>query len=221
MNKIQQFKNNGLITFMFIFLCQSLLSQEIEKLYVNMPDVLNPTLSRQNRLELIEYHKAHQSDSTANRFGNQAHLILMDAVNQHIVVKNTLNSTFDMKLLTLEDSTLAIGIIRTVCAPICQSSVEFYDTAWSKVPMQFTLPKAIEWFDLKSFPAEGLDLSWVKNLMNVSFVSLSFSSDNLQIKAMNNTLFFLSEADRKTIQSYIKEKPIIFQLRNRQWEQQL
>jgi len=220
MKKIQLYKNSRLIILLFILLSQSIFSQKIDKLYVNMPEILNSILSKQNRLELVENYKAHQSDSVTNRFQNQSHLILLDVLNQHIVVKNTASSTFDMKVLTLADSTLAIGIIRTVCAPVCQSSIEFYDTAWSKIPLQFKMPKAIEWLNQKSFPVEKLDLNWGKNLMNVSFVSLSFSSDNQQIKAVNNTLGFLSNVDRKTIQPYVIEKPIFFKLKNKRWEQQ-
>jgi hypothetical protein len=217
MKKTLQSKNNRLIIIL-IFLCQGLFSQTIEKLYINMPDNLNPILSRQNRLELIEYYKSHQSDSITNRFQNQAHLILLDVLNQQIVVKNTISSTFDMKVLTLADSTLAIGIIRTVCAPVCQSSIEFYDTVWNRIQLKFTMPKAFEWINEKSIPVEKLDVKWVRNIMNISFVSLKFSSDNQIIKATNNTLEFLSEADRKTILPYILINPIIFRLKGRQWD---
>jgi len=119
MKNNQQFRNNIILLIGFALIGQLSYSQTIENLYVNMPDFLNPTLSKQNRFELLEYHKAHLSDSTTNRFENQTSLVLMDTVNEHIVVKNTAVSSFDMKLLTLEDSTLVIGIIRTVCAPVC------------------------------------------------------------------------------------------------------
>lgn len=214
--KLQQ-KNNWLIAIGLLLLSPSLFSQSIEDIYVKMPDMLNPTLSGENRLELLEYHKAHQSDSVVNRFGNQAHLISMDTLNQRIVVKNTPSSTFEMKLNFREDSVPYIGIIRTVCAPVCLSSIEFYDTAWNVIPIQFNMPKAIEWVDLNAIPADKIDSVWVKNLMEISFIKLSFSSENNRITATNNTLGFLSEADRKLIQPYVSDKVFSYKLKGRTW----
>jgi hypothetical protein len=200
---------------------QSLLSQTIEDWYVNMPDILNPTLSRQNRLELIEYHKAHQSDSVTNRFGNQTHLLTLDSLNNRIVVKNTLSSIFEMKIFQLEDSSTVIGVIRTVCAPVCLSNVEFYDTAWNLIPLQFTMPKAIEWVDEKNVSVDKVDGQWLKNTMEVSFVSLGFSDKDQLIVAKNNTLDFLSEADRKIVSPFVIDKPILFKIKGRVWIREL
>lgn len=200
---------------------QSLLSQTIEDWYVNMPDILNPTLSRQNRLELIEYNKAHQSDIVTNRFGNQAHLLTLDSLNNRIVVKNTSSSIFEMKIFQLEDGSTVMGVIRTVCAPVCLSNVEFYDTAWNLIPLQFTMPKAIGWVDEKNVSIDKVDGQWLKNTMEVSFVSLAFSDKGQLIVAKNNTLDFLSEDDRKIVSPFVIDKPILFKLKGRVWIREL
>jgi hypothetical protein len=215
-NRLQ--KNNWLVFCLLILCTQSLLSQTIEKWYVNMPDILNPTLTKQNRLELLEYHKAGQGDSVTNRFGHQAYLVSVDTLQQQIVVKNTPGSRFEMKILHPEDSTTVIGVIRTVCAPVCMSTVEFYDTAWHLIPLQFNMPKAIEWVDLKSIPAGKIDINWVKNLMDISFISLSFSNKGQFLIAKNNTLDFLSEDDRKVVAPYVSNRTILFELSGRTWQ---
>ena len=210
--------NNGLLILCLLFISVGSMAQTIEKWYVNMPDFLNPTLSKQNRLELLEYHKAGQGDSIANIFKHQAYLLKFDTLNQHITVKNTPTSTFEMKILNQADSTAIIGIIRTVCAPLCMSTIEFYDTAWNLIPVQFNMPTAIEWVDINKIPTEKIDLQWVKNLMGVSFVSLSFSDKDQTIQAKNNTLDFLSEVDRKVIAPYVSDKNLSFKLKDRTWQ---
>lgn len=210
--------NNFLIISCFLLISQSLFSQSIEDRYVNMPDALNPALTKQNRLELLEYHKAHQSDSITNRFGNQTRLLSLDSLNERIVVQNTPSSTFEMKMVgSGNNNATIIGIIRTVCAPACLSSVEFYDTAWNQIPIQFTMPKAIEWVNEKSIPTDKIDMQWVRNLMEVSFISLSFSSDNQFLIARNSTLDFLTEADRKVLTPFVSDKPIRFKLQGQIW----
>jgi hypothetical protein len=217
MKKYNLHKNNWLILIGLILLSQYGFSQKIEDVYVKMPDILNPTLSKQNRLELLEYHKEHQSDSTANRFGNQAYLITMDTINQLIVVKNTPESIFEMKMLTLSDSCIVVGIIHTVCAPVCQSSIDFYDTAWHKVSLTFTLPKATEWIDTGNRTIDNDTSQWLRNMLQTGFISLTFSTHGQELIAKNNTSGFLTEEDRKSIAPYIKNKTITFQLQDRKW----
>ena len=209
-------KNNWLII-SSLFIVQSLFSQSIEELYVKMPDILNPTLSSQNRLELLEYHKAHQSDSTANRFGNQAYLMVMDTLNERIIVKNTPTSTFEMKINYLTDSIPYIGIIKTICAPICQSTIEFYDTAWNVIPLKFEMPKAYEWLNDRDIPADKIDLDWVRKTIGISFVSLNFANENNVIFAKNNSLDFLNEADKKTIRPFVSDSLFRYKLDKLKW----
>jgi len=211
-------KNKRLLLACLLFVSASSMAQTIEKLYINMPDILNPTLSKQNRMELLEYHKAGQGDSIANLFKHQAYLLKFDTLNQHLSVKNTPTSTFEMKILNQADSTVIIGIIRTVCAPVCMSTIEFYDTAWNSIPVRFNMPTAIEWVDMNKIPAEKMDLQWVRSLMGISFVSLSFSDKDQSILAKNNTLDFISDVDRKVIAPYVSDKSISFGLKGNIWQ---
>ena len=185
-----------------------------------MPDILNPTLSSQNRLELLEYHKVHQSDSTANRFGNQAYLLVMDTLNERIVVKNTPTSTFEMKINYLKDSIPYIGIIKTVCAPICQSTVDFYDTAWNVIPLQFLMPKAHEWLIDKDIPTDKIDSDWVRKTLGMSFVTLSFANESNVILAKNNTLDFMTNSDRSLIKPFINDSIFHYKLEKLKWIKQ-
>jgi len=169
---------------------------------------------------MLEYHKAGQGDSIQNVFGNLAYLLTFDTLNNFIAVKNTKSSTFEMKLMKNEQGMPFIGIIRSVCAPICQSSIEFYDTAWNKIPLQFIMPKAIQWVNKEKLAAStDLDKTWVEKALENTFVSLQFDAKNQFIIATNNSVEFLSVEDRKVISPLLNEQPITFQLRDRAWVQ--
>ncbi len=214
----EQKKLNKWLVLCGVVLCSELImGQSIEKLYVDMPDVLNPTLSKQNRLELIEYYKSGHGDSIANRFGKSAHLLKLDSLNGFVQVKNTPSSSFAMKLFRLDDNRPVLGVVRTVCAPVCQSSIEFYDTTWKSIPLQFTIPKAIEWVNKTKMDSANLDLRWVESVLQNSFVSLSFDSQNKTIVAKNNSADFMSDEDRKLIAPLLDDKPIRFELLNDTW----
>jgi hypothetical protein len=193
-------------------------AQNIEKIYVDMPDVLNPVLSKQNRLELLEYHKAGQGDSVLNRFGKQSHLVTLDTLNNLLVIKNTASSIFELKIFRWNENEKVFGIIRTLCAPVCHSTVEFYNSGWNSISMQFSAPKTIQWLNEKKISESAIDVVWVKNVLNNNFIELSFSRENDAIIAQNNTLQFLSENERKQISPLLNHKPITFWLINREWK---
>jgi len=198
---------------------QLFIAQNVEKLYTTMPDVMSPTLSKQNRLELIEYFKSDHGDSITNRFGkNSAHLLVLDSLNGFIQVKTTSSSSIAMKIFRLNDNKPIIGVIRSVCGPICQSSIEFHDTLWMPISLQFTIPKAVEWLNEAKVNNANLDLKWVKSVLQNSFVSLSFDLVNANIIAKNNSVAFMSEEDRKLIAPLLDDKPITLELINNTWQ---
>lgn len=217
MKNLRRIMNNSILLCCMLLFTHNIIAQTVEKWYVNMPDGLNPTLSKQNRLELLEYYKAGQGDSVINRYGNQARLVAFDSINQSLVVKNTPNSIFEMKMFNLVDSTKVIGIISTVCAPICQSSIQFYDTAWNSIPIQLTMPKAIEWLNMDSLENKNVDKKWVGNLLENSFITLTFDAVNNTLVAKNNSMEFMSEIDRKLILPFMNDKPFVYQLKGRIW----
>jgi len=220
MNKISARTISFLTVCILVFCNIGLAAQKVDKFYVNMPDDLHPTLSKQNRLELIEYHKAGKGDSIANRFENMAYLVSIDTVSNHLIVKNTASTTFEMKTITLNNNVPAIGIIRTVCGSICQSSVEFYDTAWHLLPIQFTMPKAIKWVNEEIYSTSTLDKVWINNILQTSFISLNFDKTKPIIVAKNNSLDFLCETDRDIISPLINNKLLTFKLVGLNWVQE-
>lgn len=196
---------------------QQVAAQRIETLYVNMPDGLNPVLTKQNRLELIEYAKAGQGDSVINRFGKPTYLLSRDTLQQSLRVQNTPGSTFEMKLLRLADGKPAIGIIRTVCAPVCQSAVEFYDTAWTRLPLRFTMPRATEWINTDSIAPATPDYKWVETMLATGYMSLRFGKTDDSIIVENNTLQILSEDDRRVIGPMMLQKLFTYRLKGQAW----
>jgi len=213
-------QNKNLILGLCVLSSITLCSQTIEKCYVGMPDVLNPVMNKKNRIELLEYHKAGQSDSIENKFGNQAYLQVYDTLNNRIVVKNTASSTFEMKVLRVDKMEPIIGCIYTVCGPICQSSIVFHDTAWNQIPLQFTMPKAIEWVNEVKLEKSELDKVWVRNVLENSFVSLTFDSVSSRIIAKNHSVEFLSEKDKKILIPILNDATLVYDLIGRNWTRQ-
>lgn len=214
---MRTFQQITILILLWLCLQQSASSQIIDTYYINMPDALNPTLSKQNRMELMEYFKARKGDSITNRYGNQARIVCRDTLQQRLVIQNTANSTFEMMVIKKSETSTIIGFIRTICGPICSSAIRFYDTNWNPIPLQFKMPKTSEWLNTDSLTVSSLDKKWVENTINNSFITLSFSSEKQKIEAQNNILDFLSDADRKVIAPLLINKRFSYRLTEKNW----
>ena len=206
-----------ILTISILFLQTSLYAQKIENLYVHMPDRLDPVLNSKQRHELIEYAKVGQSDTVTTRNGSKAYLLFLDTLNAQIKIKNTSSSTFEMKLLHFANGQPFVGIIRTVCAPVCHSMIQFCDTTWNKIPLQFNYPKAIDWLNVKNIQDSTIEVAHLQKILENTFITLTFEQGSNRLIATNNSLDFLSKADKKMVLPYVITQPILFQLQEKTW----
>lgn len=163
--------------------------------FVDMPLYLIPTLESSYRLELVENYQTSGKDTVQNMFSTTVRLLSLDTINQHIKVQTTDNSRFEMQLFKQKNDTL-IGIINTVCAPICSSYIKFFDTEWKEVKVDF--PK----YNNKSWYKHSISDEAKKNidkLVKVSFIELNFNPENQEVEVKNNTLEYLNESDKAQI----------------------
>ena len=90
-----------------------------------------------------------------------------------------------------------IGIIRTVCAPVCNSSIDFFNNGWQHLKSNFKIPDASYWLEekkLKQSP-DSNSLSAVQ-FRSMNFVSYRFDALKRKIIVQNNNLDYLTEEDK-------------------------
>lgn len=170
-------------------------SKNIVDYFLDMPLTLMPTLESSYRVELVENYQQLQRDTLQNRFGTTVKLLKLDTLNQNIAVRSTSSSRFEMQVFEHQNNTL-IGIINTVCAPICSSYIKFYDTDWNEVKVDF--PK----FSYKSWYNSNISDELKKNvdqLLKMSFIELFFDPFKKVVLVKNNSFDYLSEEDKKSI----------------------
>lgn len=188
-----------------------------EDLYVNMPDSLNPLLSKQNRMELLAYYKVHQGDSILNRFKKKVQLLNFDTLNCHISVKNSRTSLFELKVFRAGSKQAVVAVINTVGGSVSASRIAFYDTTWHALPIQFEMPKSILWLNPTALSASETDADFVKTWLEHSFVSLSFDLKNELLVAKDNSLNFVGDEDGKLLGRYISDHPLYYHLVGDRW----
>ena len=175
--------------------------KDIADYFIDMPSYLMPTFESSYRVELLENHLESGRDSLENRFGTKVVLLELDTINQHIVLQSTSSSRFEMQIIENQNDTL-IGIINTVCAPVCSSYIKFYDTEWTEVKVDFPKYNNKSW---EKYSISAEDKKTIENLVKVSFVELLFNPKEKVVEVKNNSPENLSEEDRTTVSGLLSE----------------
>ena len=137
-NRMIKNKRNAFLIALLFFGMNSLRAQEAKTYFVTMPDSLCPLLSAVNRADCIDFLESKMKAEVTNAFGTKSEMT--DLTTDYIRLKMTSQSMWQMKLLPVNDSTKVICTVSTVCAPACDSHVEFYTTDWRKLPASSFLP---------------------------------------------------------------------------------
>ena len=103
-------------------------------LFKEMPDSLMPYLTRNNRLDMLDFMEAHMKAEVTNRFDGKSEMKALTPDSLFIAMNNLL--TIDMKLVKVEepvDSSLVTIRVRrtyTLNENQAESVVDFYSSAW-------------------------------------------------------------------------------------------
>ena len=102
--------NKLVITIFFsavgLFVSTALQAQEAKTLFVNMPDSLSPLLTKVNREDCIDFLESKMKAQVENRFGKKSEMT--DLGKDYIRMQMSVQSTWQMKVLALNDSTNVI-----------------------------------------------------------------------------------------------------------------
>lgn len=122
----------------FILLFSMLLSlsanaQNINSVFVSMPDSLSPLLTKVNRQDFADFLASGMKAVVKNRFGGESEMLKL--TDDYLKIKTTESSSEEMKLLPLNDSLNVVCVIKTYNGPAEDSQVSFYSTEWKKLSL--------------------------------------------------------------------------------------
>ncbi len=201
--------NKKIVASLFVTLsitagCLNASAQQLAKdLFVNMPDTVCPLLTPINRADCIDFLESNMKAKVENRFNKISEMIELG--NDYIQVQLSPQSTWQMKLLSVNDSTQIICTISTACAPVCDSDIRFYSDKWVLLPTSTYLPSQPE---MNNFFIQPDSTSAVK------YEEAILSADVLLMKAdlskeNDNLIFTFSTADYLEKETAEKLNPFI------------
>lgn len=184
-------------------------AQEMDALFVSMPDSNIPQLENAWRKDLVDLYKSGKEAKLKNTMNGFS--TLKKLTSDYLLLEVTERSRIEIKLLPLVNNTNVVCFVRTVSGPVADSRVDFFTTEW--VPLDasdlFT-PVSADWFIKEDADRGSTDFLSATSRLDMDLIEYRLSPDSLTLTATYNTPLYLSKEDRDKVNPFIKESPKVY-----------
>ncbi|MEG1903612.1 MAG: DUF3256 family protein, partial [Bacteroidales bacterium] len=120
--------------------CTTLLGQSAAVYFEIIPEQHLLQIESNRRKDMVDMKKAGQLARVPNRLGGTSELTELS--DKYLRIETSENSTFEMKLFPFQEDEQMIAVIKTTCAPVCDSEISFYTTTWQPLSLKdhFRMP---------------------------------------------------------------------------------
>ena len=204
------------ILFLLSLAVHRIQGQTASALFSKLPESEFLPLTVSDRLDLIDLYKAGQKATVKNRFDDSCSIVRM--TDDYLQIQTAKNTT-ELFLLTMINDTKIVGLIQTVCAPVCDSRLEFYTISWKKLSTSVFITFA----NKNDFLKEGMNPEdeKVKNALiplDIFFMQLHYDPDKQELLQYYTTPDYLSADDKENVMPYLTDAPKQFKWNQMRFE---
>lgn len=184
-------------------------AQEIDALFVSMPNNNIPQLDDAWRKDLIDLYKSGKEARLKNTMNGYSSLKNM--TSDYLLLQVTERSTVEMKLLPLVNNTNVICVVKTVNGPVPDSEIEFFTTEWEPLATSdlFT-PVTSDLFIKEDADKHSNAFQDATSRLDMDLIHYTLSPDSLTLTATYTTPQYLGLEDRKKVAPFLKESPKVY-----------
>ena len=116
-----------ILLFFHLFILSSNAQTRIRDIYAAVPDSIFPLLTKNNRLDQIDFRENNMQAVVKNKFDDHSELLVLN--DKYLKLKLSEHCVVEMRLLS--DSTFCM--VQTYNAPVPDSRVRLFDTQWHEL----------------------------------------------------------------------------------------
>ena len=192
-----------LISILLVFSVILAKAQNMEDVFVKMPDNIILQLEEAWRKDLVDLYKSGKTASLENTM--QGRSTLQKLTDDYMLLKSTEQSEVEMKLLPLVNNTYVICLIETVFGPVADSRISFFTTDWMRISAnELFVPVAEDWFLKEDADCSSSDFEEVMVELNMFLVKYSLCAESANLTAEFTTPQYLSDKVREKAQPFLK-----------------
>lgn len=193
-----------LYTILVMALPVSLTAQNMSDIIKDMPDSIMPLLTKNDRLDFIDYLASNMKAEVTNRLGGKSEMTTIS--NDYAHIRMTGSSEISFKLLPTISDTI-ICMIHTHTSNVSDSKITFFNKKWEVLTSDnyFEKPSADKFISLPD-TLTNTEKENLRNKVYIPFIKAENSKDNLELKFTLTTSKYMNTDDSKAIVPYIKSE---------------
>ena len=137
----------------------------VRDIYAEAPDSIFPLLTKNNRLDQIDFRENNMKAEVKNKFDDRVELLVLN--DKYLKLQLSEHCVVEMRLLS--DSTFCM--VQTYNAPASDSRVRLFDTKWNEL-------QTIERPALDEFLSEDLDVDTRLSLQALPLIKASLNEED-------------------------------------------
>lgn len=194
---------------LFMFTGMNVQAQVVKMrdLFATMPDSLLPMVTRNNRLDCIDFMENHMQARVKNKVDQ--YVELKKLTEDYLLFQTSRKGCLEMKYVPDTDTTGVLYLVRTYMGPIADSHVQCFRQDWAPLAAPVARPQVEDFFSIPSDVPDGALNYILAELRDLTFLKASLSENDARL-TWEISLEHLSREDRSTARRYVK--PVVQQL---------
>ena len=185
-------------------------AQQAKQYFVSMPDTILPLLTEINRADCIDFLESNMRAIVTNRLDGKSEMTKL--TDNYIEIKLSEQSSWQMKVLALNDSTQVLCTVFTACAPACDSHIKFYTTQWESLSLADyiqTMPTLSDYLpQLNETDYDIQTLNAVKQA-DLLLIKMQLSADDNTLVCSFDTPQYMEKSAAQKLTPLL-QKPIVY-----------
>ena len=141
----------------------------IRDIYAEAPDSIFPLLTKNNRLDQIDFRENNMKAEVKNKFDAHAELLVLN--DKYLKLQLSKHCLVEMRLLS--DSTFCM--VQTYNDPAPDSRIRLFDTRWNELPTTIERPA------VDDFLSEDVGIDTRLSLQALPLIKASLSEEDISI----------------------------------------
>ena len=175
-------------------------AQTMREVFTAMPDSLQQLLSKNNRMDMMDFLDSKMEARVTNRLDGQSTMETL--TEDYLKITLAEQVTLQMKLYSKGEQKI-LAVVHTAGGPVLDSYMSFYTPAWEPLPVQVKVPEfsAFEVKDRSELTVEQVQL--LESLADMQLTEITLSPENAKA-VFTLSLNILPKEDRDKVRELVK-----------------
>ena len=185
-------------------------AQQAKQYFVSMPDTILPLLTEINRADCIDFLESNMRAIVTNRLDGKSEMTTL--TDNYIAIKLSEQSSWQMKVLALNDSTQVLCTVFTACAPACDSHIKFYTTQWESLSLADyiqTMPTLSDYLPQLNESDYDIQMLNAVKQADLLLIKMQLSADDNTLVCSFDTPQYMEKSAAQKLTPLL-QKPIVY-----------